>query len=130
MLKEREKCGGACVEKFKVKVVNSKLIYSMTHKHQMLLPDVLLVWSCLSPGTSVVLVHPEVWIRSQNPSSKSHLLYLEPSTGNTKLHLCSFMYHPEIYFTINLCVGTKLWVLRTIKIHQLSRAQKLSGVSF
>lgn len=110
--------------------MNSKWIYSTSHKCQMLLPEVLLVWSCSSPGTSVVLFHPEVWTRSQNPSSKSHLLYLEPSTENTKLHLCSFVFHPEIYFTINLCVGIKLWVLRTIKINQRSRAQKLSGFSF
>lgn len=56
-------------------------------KCQMLSPEVMFLWSCLSPGTSVVLVHSdnvsELWIRSQNPSSKSHLLYLEPPLENS-----------------------------------------------
>ncbi len=75
------------------------------YKRQMLKPDVLLLWSCPSPGASVALIHPEsvseVVIRSQNPSSKSHLLYLEPSTENT--------FHFFMYSFIFVCVTLQLF---------------------
>lgn len=98
VLKESKKCGWKIWIKqvqCKVKGLNSKRLYNMSHKYQMLLPDVFLAWSCLSPRTSVVLFHPErvseIWNRSQNPSSKSHLLYLEPSTENTQKY--TVFYH-------------------------------------
>lgn len=52
------------------------------------LPDVLPLWSCSSPGALTVLIHLEstesgIWIRSQNPFSKSHLV---PSTENSKTY--------------------------------------------
>lgn len=77
---QREDC-------WSVTVVHLKWIYPIRG-----VPDFLLVWSLLSPWTSVVLNHPEnvseLWIRSQNPSSKSHLLYLEPSTENSLALFC------------------------------------------
>lgn len=67
-------------------------------------PDVLPLWSCWSPGALTVLIHPEstefeIWFRPQNPFSKSHLWYLVPSTEDSKR-----------YFTIHF-LEIKLGVL-------------------
>ena len=62
-------------------------------------PDVLFLWSCSSPWTSVVLIHPgsvsKLGIRLQNPSSKSHRLCLAPLTENTVHRVVASQHHKD-----------------------------------
>lgn len=87
VLTEREKSESVYRWECEVTVVDSKCSAVWPVSVRRVPPDVLLLWSCSSPWTSVVLIHPgsvsELGNRSQNPSSKSHLLYPEPLTENT-----------------------------------------------